>query len=91
MNKPMAFLLALALAGCATNMRWVKAGATPADFDQDKTTCLYEAKKATGSIGYAGPGMGNAIAQGIEQGMRENEIGTLCMKTKGWNLEHIQQ
>jgi hypothetical protein len=76
----------LAVGGCqSTNMQWVKAGATHADFERDKLQCEYEAKAATPGR-YSGRGLGNAIADGIADGMRLNELGTLCMRTKGYTL-----
>lgn len=78
---------ALTMAGCAGGgqMRWVKPGATSLDFDQDKTACEYEAAKATASGGNFG--MQSAIGAGIAEGMKRNELGTICMRTKGWSQQ----
>ena len=80
--------LALVLAGCATNMRWVKPGATSADFDQDKVRCQYEAQLATANLP-TGYGISGAISSGVEQGLRQAELLKLCMQTKGWSLQQV--
>lgn len=82
MRATMIALTCFALAGCASQ-RWVKPGASAADFEQDKVACQYEASKATGNMSTGG----DPIAAGIDQGFRQNEIATLCLRTKGWNLE----
>lgn len=90
MRKLTAILLVFGLTGCVTQqMRWVRPGATQADFERDKIECVYESKKATGSM-QAGVGMGGAIAAGIDQAMRESEIGGLCMRTKGWTQQRFE-
>ena len=74
---------ALALAGCATNLRWVRAGATEADFEADKLRCQYEAQLATANAP-TGYGLGGAAASGIATGIQQVQLATLCMRTKGW-------
>jgi len=76
--------LALPLAACVTDdVRWVRAGATSADFDTDKARCQYEATLGTPGS-YYGRGMGNAMAAGISDGLRMAELQTLCMQARGW-------
>lgn len=78
---------ALALAGCGAGgqMRWVKPGATAADFDQDKMACEYEAAKATASGGNFG--MQTSIGAGIAEGMKRQELGIMCLRSKGYTQQ----
>lgn len=78
--------LALPLAACVTagdEVRWVRAGATPAMFDVDKAQCEYEATMGT-PPSQMGRGLSGAIASGMADGMRKVELQTLCMKARGW-------
>lgn len=73
-------LLALVLGGCAANKPvWTRAGATSQDFEKDKLACEYEAKKHAGGINTMDP-----IGSAVESGLRMNELGQMCMRTKGW-------
>lgn len=77
----------LLLAGCvAANMKWVRPGASVADFEADKLRCQYDAELATANR-TAGYGIGGAIASGMATGMKKAELMNLCMRTKGWTLE----
>lgn len=81
-----AALAPLWLAGCVSagdEIRWVKAGATPAMFDVDKAQCQYEATMGT-PPSQMGRGLSGAIASGMADGMRKAELQTLCMKARGW-------
>ena len=68
--KP-ALCLALALVGCAANIKW-QAPETSGNFDQDNGQCASQAYAAT--AGLTGP-----IASMRTQAIYEN-----CMKGKGW-------
>lgn len=82
----------LALTGCAHhNMMWVKEGATQADFERDRSQCIYESAAATGSYNPSGATArtySGAIAQGIGDGiaigLRRAEIAVLCMQARGY-------
>jgi hypothetical protein len=76
--------LALLCGGCARTV-WDKPGATAADFERDKLECEYEANKATASLGSSGRGLGNAIGDGIDQGLRNAELATQCMRVRGYS------
>jgi hypothetical protein len=81
-----AFIAAsIALAACTQTAgpRWVKAGATAQDFEQDKRFCEYEAAKATASGGNFG--MQSAVGAGIAEGLKRQEIGQMCLRSKGWD------
>lgn len=79
----------LVCTGCARNdVRWVRAGATAMDFNADKAACEYEAQLATPGS-YSGRGMGNAIADGISDGMRIGNLQVLCMQARGWQRQVI--
>jgi len=80
----------LTLAGCANNVRWVRPGATAADFEADKLRCEYDARLATANSATAPTyGMGNAIGQGISLGIEQANLMTLCMQTKGWTRQTV--
>jgi len=82
--------LALCVAGCVTQkVVWDKPGATPASFELDKNQCIYEATLGTPTATYT-PSVGAAIAQGIAEGMRQNQLQTLCMKARGYEQRVIQ-
>lgn len=81
--RAIAIILAcVGLAACA-QARWMKPGATTADFDQDKVACQYEAAKATGNMSTND----NPVAAGIGEAVRQNDITMLCLRTKGWTRE----
>lgn len=88
MRKVVVVACALALAGCATNTRWMKPGGSVADFEQDKVRCEYEASLATANapVGY---GLGGAIGSGIATGIEKVNLMSLCLRAKGWNLEKV--
>ncbi len=82
---------ALLLAGCqTTNVRWVRPGATAADFEADKMRCEYDARLALAPATAAPTyGMGNAIAQGMSLGIERINLMTMCMQTKGWTRQTV--
>ena len=51
--------------------------------------CDYEARLGTPDSS-SGRGLGNAIGDGIEQGMRLAELKSLCMRSKGYVLEAVR-
>lgn len=74
----------LALSGCIGMQRqtaWSKQGEMPGERATAIAECDLEAIKHAGS---GDPSMRTAIGQGIELGMRRNEIFSACMKAKGW-------
>ena len=73
--------LCAVLVGCGG--KWTKPGATQADFDRDWAACDYEAAK----YGY-GPMWGTGVGAGIEDGLRQNELRTKCMRAKGWYIQN---
>lgn len=79
--KAIVICSALLLAGCASN--YSKAGMTNQQLEQDKVVCEYEAQKATQNR--SPYGMGDAIASGIDDGLRINNLRTLCMHSKGYS------
>src|SRR5436190_1347436 len=93
--RRLALLGIVFLTACGPRYMWVKEGATQQDFEADRTRCIYEAKLATASYS-SGPtarGYGAAAAQGIGEGitmgLREAELATLCMQTKGYRQAPI--
>lgn len=79
-------VITLMLGGCATAVpRWVKVGATTADFETDKLLCEFEAKKATASGGDFG--MRTEIGAGIAEAFKQVELMSLCLRTKGWEQQ----
>jgi|GEM_PF-1021785 len=80
----------LLLLGCA-EVRYVKAGATPADFEADKVDCHNEILMSPSGAALTRSAMGNpGIGQGIatqsanQQARRDAEE---CLQSKGWILE----
>lgn len=67
--------IAAALGGCASNTRWVRAGATNADFERDRAVCEFEAAKATAGV------------TGVVGGLEMANVLQLCMRAKGWSLQ----
>lgn len=88
MRAMMMVTCALALAGCASNVRWVRPGATAIEFDQDRLRCEYEAELAIANAP-VGSGTGAAIASGISTGLKKVELMTLCLQTKGWTRQTV--
>lgn len=92
MRSIIAIATITALAGCAhQNMMWVKEGATHAEFERDRSQCIYESAAATGSYNPSGATSrtySGAIAQGIGDGfaisLRRQEIAILCMQARGY-------
>lgn len=79
-------LVAASLAGCATAPHvWNHPSKTAADFNRDKTQCLYESKSQAAVA--ATPGYDGAIQAAIRKGSLENELANNCMFAKGYTLE----
>lgn len=78
---------AFALAGCS-HVVWEKPGATQADFELDRARCEYEATLGTPSTPVYS--VGGAIGAGIAEGMRQNQLGTLCMRARGYSSRVVQ-
>lgn len=72
------------VAGCAQT-RWVSGDPAvgPEMAAADGAQCQYQAHLATPG-GSTGPGVGNAVADGIQQGMRLAELQRMCMEAKGY-------
>lgn len=80
----------LLLYGCG-EVKYVKTGATEADFEADKLDCHNQVlmsssglAPALGPMGKPGPGQGIAEQSANQQAWREVEQ---CLQTKGWVLE----
>lgn len=90
MRSVLVLAASIGLTACAPQYMWVKQGATSDDFERDKNLCVYEAKLATASYsqGATPRSRSAAFAQGFGEGLtmalRENELATLCMQTKGY-------
>lgn len=92
MKTSLALLALAALGACAHQpITWYRVDTTQQRFALDKTKCAFEAEKATASYG-PGPraySLGDAIGQGIVQGMdlaaRQNRIMILCMQAMGYS------
>ena len=80
-------IAAVTLAGCQNKIVWDKSGATAVDFDKAKLECEYEAAKATASGGNFG--MSSAVGAGIAEGMKRQELGTMCLRSKGWTSRQV--
>lgn len=87
MRQWMVLAGACALAGCQT-VAWVKPGATPMEFEQTKLQCQYQAELATAAIP-TGVGLGGAMASGMEKGIKQAQLMTLCLETQGWHREAV--
>lgn len=91
MRKYCLLVLSLVLCGCATQkVAWEKPGATQASFQLDTNQCKYEATLATPSASYT-PTIAAAVAQGISEGIRQNQLHTLCMNARGYVLRNVEQ
>jgi hypothetical protein len=80
----------LLLYGCA-EVKYVKGGATEADFEADKLECHNQVlmsssgiRPALGPMGRPGPGQGIADQSAQQQARRQVEE---CLQSKGWVLE----
>lgn len=80
----------LLLYGCA-EVKYVKPGATEADFEADKLECHNQVlmpssgiAPALGPMGKPGPGQGMAEQSAQQQARRDLEE---CLLSKGWVLE----
>ena len=82
--KPIMMLAVLMLVGCGGGV-WVKDNGTQADFNKDLAECNYDVTKYSGGVGSTYGR--DPIADGIEEGMRRNEIRTACMTSKGYHLQ----
>jgi hypothetical protein len=71
--------------GCAKKV-WVNPNVTSDKANQDMADCKYDSVKY-GHVNMWGTGVG----AGIEQGLREVEIISTCMSTKGYKLESLQE
>jgi hypothetical protein len=79
---------ALPLAGCA-RYQWVANDpAAAANIDQAKLACEYESKVATPDTS-SGRGLGNAVGDGVSQGLRMAELQNMCMQLKGYHKEKM--
>lgn len=92
----LAFGGGLLLVGCAAQppkVWYSKTHDNPAQFERDKAQCIYEAAQATGSYSQGQTARTNsgAFVQGFSEGltisMRREELGLLCMKSKGYVLK----
>ncbi len=81
----LAFLL---LCGCATNHGkvWYKYGESSAQIQQAMYECDYESTKFGQVHTPYGLGLGAAVAAGIDQSLRRNELFVKCMQAKGYRL-----
>ena len=91
------FIVVFIVSGCTPNYVWVKNGATQADFERDKSQCIYEAASATANYN-TGPtlrGIGSAAGQGFGEGiaigLRRNKLVLLCLQAKGYSKQPIQE
>lgn len=82
-------IVALSLAGCATQPRWhwIKDGSTQAEFDQHKAQCDYETSAATQATDY---GFRSVFGQELDRAMRKNDLFIKCMVAKGYRQEPIK-
>ncbi len=84
MRMVMIVMVSVGVVGCAQT-RWVNGDPAigPADAQRDQLACEYQAQLATPG-GSSGPGIGNAVADGIQQGARLAELQRMCMELKGY-------
>ncbi len=74
--RPAIILLAfLALAACADERKFYRAGATLGDFKADTYACERDARGVAASFG-----------GGIMAGLEARNFGRRCMEAKGWEL-----
>ncbi|MFA5922376.1 MAG: hypothetical protein WC856_13960 [Methylococcaceae bacterium] len=88
MNKGIIALAVCAalMSGCAKSV-WMNPSVTQEQSQKDFAECQYDVVKHTPSY----YGMGDPIASGIASGMRQNEIMSACMSSKGYHLEARQK
>lgn len=65
--------LVLLLTGCATGKWYSTRHNNPAQFEQDRRECEYDAAKST-----------VAIRSGIEAGMQQGSLTRMCMEARGY-------
>jgi len=74
--------LTVALAGCAAApLQWIKAGATEAQFAQDRRECEFDVAKATQTYD---PSMRSMLGQDLQRVMRQRELGIMCLRARGY-------
>ena len=79
----------LALGGCAPQIRWDKAGATPQSFAQAKLNCIQTANSSVpGYMAFGPPLMVAAAAAGHEEA-QQNVFNT-CMEAQGWTGTRVR-
>ncbi len=89
-NSLRAVAVVLALSGCMQKV-WINPSATYEQSQKDFNECKYDAVKYNGGSSMYNSGMTSAIQSGFEQGLRENEIMTSCMTSKGYYLTTKEQ
>jgi hypothetical protein len=76
-------LIVITFAGCAPTTYWTRANFNEYQWNRDLAQCRYESSAYTPNE-YRGPGMANAIAAGMSQGMRQNDLLALCLQARGY-------
>ncbi len=84
-----ALAIAALLYGCATetNFMWLHPNPNQAQFDKDIAQCNYESATATAS--YAPTG--SYLADQVYRNERRIEIGTACMKLRGYTRTPLRR
>jgi hypothetical protein len=82
---------AMALAACAPRVTWVRADASPSDFNRDSARCEYEIASSTANYGSSmpvpwsfGASIGQGIGLGIGKGLEQAKLYALCMRANGY-------
>jgi len=83
MRVLLSVIATIGLSGCS-QIGWTKPGATQADFDFQKAQCEYQANLATPDNTLIAKS-GDAIAQGIANGMRIGNLEQMCLRANGWS------
>jgi hypothetical protein len=73
--------ISLALAGCNRTWVWDKPGVTAAALKNDEAQCMYEVKRTVDTT---------STNAGFSEAIRAAELGTLCMKARGYEKRTVE-
>lgn len=77
----------LSLAGCVPPpITWLKPGATPQSFAQDKLTCIQTANATVGGFTAVGTPLMLAVAADSNRQQKQQVFNT-CMEAQGWTAQ----
>lgn len=80
-------IVAVLTSGCARDRIWVNPTVTNEQAQKDMAECKYDSVKYAPGYNF----VGDPIAAGFARGMRENDIISVCMSSKGYSLQEKRE